>query len=141
MIYTLNATDVRRDWSAVIDNVVREKPAFIKRTRDELFLSNIDILLSLLDVYEFTATKYTEDDGSVTLALDAVDLAENAPSEDEAILQLSKSILEYANDYYNDFSYWSRGSRESHIPYVLKALILDDPHKIGELLKCHHGEI
>ena len=141
MIKTISSTDVRRDWSKVIDTVIREKPAFIKRTRDELFLSNINVLLSLLEAYEFTATKYIEDDGSITLSSDSIDLVENAKSESEAILQLSKSILEYANDYYNDFSYWSRGNRASHIPYVLKALIINDPHKIGGLLKCHPGEI
>ena len=141
MINAINATDVRRDWSTVIDSVVREKPTFIKRTRDELFLSNISTLNSLLEAYDFTATKYDEDDGSVTLSLDAIDLAENAPSENEAVMKLSQSILDYASDYYNDFSYWSRGNRAAHIPYVLKALVLGDPHKIGGLLKCHHGEI
>ena len=141
MINAINATDVRRDWSSIIDSVIREKPAFIKRTRDELFLSNIDVLLSILDAYDFTAIKYIEDDGSVTISLDTIDLVENAPTYDEAIMLLSKSILVYANDYYDDFSYWSRGKRVSHIPYVIKALILSDPIKIGEQIKCHLGEI
>ena len=39
---TLNATDVRKEWSTVIEKVVREKPQFIKRTRDYMFLANID---------------------------------------------------------------------------------------------------
>ena len=141
MINTINSTDVRRDWSNVIDSVIRVRPAFIKRTRDELFLTNIDVLLSLLEAYEFIAAKYVEEDGSVTLSLDAIDLVENAKTESEAILRLSISILEYANDYYHDFSYWSRGNRASHIPYVLKAIILRDPQKIGESIVCRHGEI
>lgn len=140
MINTLNATDVRRDWSLVIDSVVREKPAFIKRTRDELFLSDISAVALLLEAYEFNAIIYAEDDGSITLSLEEIDLVENAPSESEAIIQLSKSIQEYANDYYNDFSYWCRGNRKSHFPYVLKALILNDADKIGGLIKCHHGK-
>ena len=141
MLNTINATEIRNNWSSVVDTVIRDKPAFIKRTRDKLFLSNIDVLKALLDAYKFTATQYIEDDGSITLSLDAIDLAENAPTEKEAIKRLSESILDYAVDYYNDFSYWNRGNRESHIPYILKALILSDPKVIGGQLECRHGRI
>ena len=137
---TMKATDVRRDWSKIIDSVIREKPAFIRRTRDDLFLSNIAILHSILEAYEFNASKYIEDDGSVTLSLDAIDLVENASTEGEAILKLAESILEYANDYYDNFDYWNRGNRKSHVPYVIRALILNDSQKIGGLLKCHPGK-
>ena len=29
-----SATEVRKEWSSVLDSVVRDKPQFIKRTRD-----------------------------------------------------------------------------------------------------------
>ena len=71
---TLNATDVRKEWSLVIDNVVREKPQFIRRTRDYMMLADIDFLKILLEPYIFNATILTEDDGSITLELDEIDL-------------------------------------------------------------------
>ena len=137
----ISSTDVRRDWSSVVDSVLREKPAFIKRTRDYMFLSDLSVLESLLEVYTFSAVRFVEEDGSVTLSLDQIDLAENAPSEQDALKQLSLAILEYAEDYYNEFAYWSRGDRRLHIPYVLKALILNDVQKIGGLIECRHGGI
>ena len=138
---TLNATDVRKEWSSVVDSVIREKPRFIKRTRDYMLLSNLKTLETLLSAYTFTAKKFVEDNGSVTLSLNEIDLVENGTTENEAKYKLAKSILEYAEDYYNDFSAWSSApNREPHIPYVLKCLIIDDINKIGDLIKCRVGK-
>lgn len=139
---TINATDVRKNWSEVSESVIRERPTFIKKTRDYMMLSNMDFVNILLSGYEFSAIKFVEDDGSITLSLNEIDLVENAPTENEAILALANSILEYAVDYYNEFHLWSSApNKKSEIPYVFKALILDDAAKIGECIKCQVGEI
>lgn len=139
---TMNATDVRKNWSEVSEKVIREKPTFIKKTRDYMMLSNMDFISTLLSGYEFSAKEFVEDDGSVTLSLNEIDLVENAPTEKEAISILANSILEYAVDYYNEFQLWSSApNKKSEIPYVFKALILDDTTKIGEYIKCQVGEI
>jgi len=66
-----------------------------------------------------------------------LDLAENAPTEAEARKLLGKSILDYAEDFYKEFSLWSAApNRKSHIPYVLKALIINDAVMIGEAIEC-----
>lgn len=141
-MFVMNATDVRRDWSSVTESVVRERPQFIKRTRDKMVLASLSLFESVLDIYEFTANKYIEDDDSITLSLNEIDLIENDVNEQSAKYALSKSILEYAEDYFNEFSLWSAApNRKGHIPYVLKALILDDPEKIGELITiCQNGK-
>ena len=139
---TMNATDVRKNWSEVSERVIREKPTFIKKTRDYMMLSNIDFMAALLSGYEFSAKKFVEDDGSITLSLNEIDLVENAPTEKEALSVLANSILEYAVDYYKEFHLWaSAPNKRSEIPYVFKALILDDTKKIGECIKCQVGEI
>ena len=139
---TMNATDVRKNWSEVSESVIREKPKFIKKTRDYMMLSNMDFINTLLSGYEFTAAKYIEEDGSVTLSLNEIPLVENAPTEDEAISILSNSILEYVTDFYNEFNMWSSApNKKTEIPYVFKALILDDTAKIGACIRCQAGEI
>ena len=139
---TMNATDVRKNWSEVSESVIREKPQFIKKTRDYMMLSNMEFMNVLLSGYQFTAVKYVESDGSVTLSLNEIDLVENADSEEEAIKAMSASILEYAVDFYKDFNFWSSANnKKSEIPYVFKALILDDVAKIGECIQCQVGEI
>ena len=119
-MYTVSATDVRNHWSETMDRVVREKPAFIKRTRDCVVLANEDLFRDMLSAYTFSAVRYTED---------------------EAKLKLAESILDYAADFYNDFAYWSAAAnRKAHVPYVLRAIMLDDIHKIGECISCQAGK-
>lgn len=137
----MNATQVRSEWSTVVDKVIREKPQFIKRTRDYMFLSDVGLLNELLSAYNFHATVFDEENGSTTISLNEIDLVENGENEQDAVLKLAEAILEYSKDYYNDFSYWARGDRSAHKPYVFKALILNDIEKIGGLIKCRRGEI
>lgn len=135
------ATTVRKEWSAVCDSVIHNKPKFIKRTRDKMWFSNLEIMSELLEVYHFTAIKYIEKDGSITLSLNEIDLVENGPDEQTARLNLAKAILEYSLDYYNEYEIYSRSpNRKKHIPYIFKALIMDDPEKIGEMLQCQDGK-
>jgi len=139
---TMNATDVRKNWSEVSDSVIREKPTFIKKTRDYMMLSNMEFVSTLLSGYEYSAKEYIEDDGSITLSLNEISLVENAATKKEAIVLLSNAILEYAVDFYNEFQLYSNApNKKSEIPYVFKALILDDAEKIGACIKCQAGEI
>lgn len=136
-----SATEVRKEWSSVIDSVVHDKPKFVKRTRDCILLSNIEVIENILEAYHFTAEKFIETDNSITLSLNEIDLIENAETEKEARLKLGKSILEYSNDYYNEFSFWSSApNRKNHMPYVMKALIIDNAEKIGDSIQCQDGK-
>lgn len=140
-MFSINATEVRKEWSTIVDNVVREKPQFIKRTRDYMVLANMDLFEDVLSAYSFNAEKFIEDDGSVTLSLVEMDLVENAETEEQAKLSLAKSILEYSEEFYNEFQLWSKApNRKQHVPYVLKALMLDNASTIGELIQCHSGK-
>ena len=142
MFQLMNATDVRKDWSSVVDATVRVKPQFFKRTRDYVFLSDFHFMEELLAGYSYSAVRMEEDDGSVTIALNEIDLVENGKDENDARLKLAASILEYAEDYYSDYSYWgSAPNRKSHIPYVFKALFVGDIQKIGESIRCQAGTI
>ena len=142
MIPIMNATDVRKEWSTIVDSAVRVKPQFFKRTRDYCFLSDFYFMDELLKGYSFSAIQMTEEDGSVTLALNEIDLAENGKDEKDARMKLAASILEYSEDYYNDFSYWEGApNRRAHIPYVFKALFIGDIQKIGENIQCQVGKI
>ncbi len=135
------ATTVRKEWSAVCDSVIHEKPKFIKRTRDKMWFSNLETISEILEAYYFTATRYIEGDNSVTLSLNEIDLVENGKDEKEARLNMGMAILEYALDYYNEYEMYSHSpSRKKHIPYIFKALIIDNPEKIGDMLQCQDGK-
>jgi len=105
-----------------------------------MVLSDIGFINELLAAYVFHVRLFTEENGTVTASLDEIDIVENGETEFYAKKKLAESIVEYSEDYYNDFSYWSRGDRKSHIPYVFKALLIKDADKIGGSFICRHGE-
>jgi hypothetical protein len=95
----------------------------------------------ILEAYTFTADRYVEDDGSITLSLNEIDLVENGSDECDARTKLADAILEYANEYYDSYELYSHSpNRRPHIPYIFKALIVGDAQKIGDMIQCHDGE-
>jgi hypothetical protein len=106
-----------------------------------MWFSNLEIMNELLKAYTFTAQKFIEEDGSVTLSLNEIDLVENGSDEQSARINLGKAILEYSNDYYDEYETYSHSpNRKGHIPYVFKALIMDNAEKIGESIICQDGK-
>ena len=136
----LKATDVRKNWSLTLDSVVRERPAYIKRTHDSIAMMDVSTLNDLLIGYQFVAKKYQEDDGSITLSLVDIDIVANAPDETSAKKRLAAYIKEYAEEFYDEYEYWSKApNRKAHIPYVFKALTLDIDDIAGGI-KCQGGK-
>ena len=131
------ATVVRKEWSSVCDSVIRDKPQFIKRTRDEMVLSSYATMLALLNGYHFTASSCKEKDGSVSLSLNEIDLVVNGATIELAKREMGSAILEYAEEYYENYSLYSRApNRKDHVPYVMKALLLQKSDAIGEEIVC-----
>ena len=66
---------------------------------------------------------------------------ENGLDEQSARSALAKSIMEYSLNYYNEYELFSRApNRKGHIPYILKALIVDDEKQLEEMLICQDGK-
>ena len=137
----INATDVRKDWGRFIDSVVRNKPKFIKRSRDYIFAASIDMLNEMLKEYTLTATVYEEENGTITAELEEIDIAANGSTKEEALGILASNLQEYAEEYYNEFEYWySAPNRKAHLPYVLKVLLQDETEDILSMIKCQTGK-
>ena len=136
----LNATDVRKNWSVTLDSVVRERPAYIKRTHDNIAIIGVSTLNDILSGYRFNVKKIKEDDGSITLSTVEMDIIANAPDEISAKRQLAAYIKEYAEEFYDEFPLWSAApNRKSHIPYVFKALSLGIDEILEDIV-CQNGK-
>ena len=106
-----------------------------------MWFSNLETMSEILKAYVFTASKFVEEDGSGTLSLNEIDLIENGESEQAARLALANAILEYSTEYYMNYEMYSHApNRKGHVPYIFKALIMDDPQKIGESIQCQDGK-
>ncbi len=135
------ATEVRKDWSNVCDKIMHDKPQFVKRTRDKMCFFSFETMLDVLDIYQYTFEKIVEEDGSITLSLNEIDIIENGKNEFDARVNMANAILEYAMEYYDNYKIYSNApNRKKHVPYVLRALLIDDVQRIGESLICLNGE-
>ncbi|MCD8327056.1 MAG: hypothetical protein LUC90_10375 [Lachnospiraceae bacterium] len=113
----------------------------IDSIRDKMCFSNLKTMEEILSTYCFTAQKFVEDDGSITLSLNEIDLMENGTDERETRRKLGESILEYSTEYYNEYKLYSHASnRRRHIPYIFKALIMDDSEQIGDSIQFQSGK-
>ena len=105
----------------------------------EFAIVSAKLLKLFLDSLTFTVSFIPEDDGSFTGSVEELDLFANAPSKDECLTLLLDDMKEYAQDFYNDFQFWSSApNRKKHIPYVLKILSESD-EKLLEAMKCQTG--
>lgn len=138
--YYQSASEVRKEWSRTIDTVIRERPVFIQRTRDNLIMLDLATFRLLFEHIRFHVSVYTEKDGSVTCSEDDLDLVENAASQEECIQQLITAMRDYADDFYREFALWSKApNRRAHIPFVLKILASTNA-EIREDVLCHDGK-
>lgn len=139
----LKATDVRKDWGGFIDSVVREKPQLVKRSRDTMMVIDIEMMKSLTTAYRFTANYFREEDDSITLSLNEIDLVVNGTDVEDARTKMALDLKEYADDYYAEFSYWSSSTnRKSQWPYVLSVLLREENfEELKEIIPCPVGKI
>ena len=89
----------------------------------------------------FQVTVYTEDDGSITLSMDDMDLAVNAPSKEAAIKALCRDMVEYAEEYRKAFAMYSAApSRAAHAPLV-KEILSVTPQELRDALVFHSEQM
>jgi hypothetical protein len=120
---TVNATEVRNNFSYYIDTVVREKPIAVKRNRDILLFLSDQMAKDLLRGLTIQA-ELTKEDGIIVGTLEGFDIVVYGESEQEVIQKLAEGLLEYAQDYINDFKlFYNAPNRKGHYPYVLKTLL------------------
>jgi hypothetical protein len=130
----MSATEVRKDWSTWVDKVVREKPLLVKRTHDYFVGISVEHLNQLLGPYKFEMEVETETDGSLVVSLKGFDLIVTAQTLDEARQTMAHELLEYAQDYFNEFDLFYRApNRQEHFPYLLRILLLNNTEEIESL--------
>jgi uncharacterized protein YbcC (UPF0753/DUF2309 family) len=131
----INATDVRRDWSSFIDNVVRFKPSLVKRNRDYLAAISLEHLEVLLTPYRLTLEYEEEADGSFSGSLKELDILANAASLDTLKTAITKEMIEYAQEYMDEFNkYYDAPNRKPHFPYIMRVLIQKDEDSVRGLI-------
>jgi antitoxin YefM len=132
---TINASEARRDFSALVDKVVREEPVMVNRYRDNIMLLSSQHLLDLVNPVSFKAKYMKEADGTITATLEGFDLVVNAKDKNAAKIELASELTEYAEEYLNEFQlYHNATNRKKHFPYVLRVKLAKDLNEVTELI-------
>lgn len=139
MKMVLKASDVRKEWSKFIDEVKWVKPALVKRNRDIIAVLSFDLLEFILREYKLTVEINQEEDGSYTGILNEMDLMANAIDMESLELELARELLEYSEEYMNEFVlYYNSPNRKNHFPYVYRVILAsDDIEKVKKLFSFH----
>jgi len=131
-------SEARREFSAIYDSIYNAlKPAVIRRGRgEEILLLRKDIFRTVLEMFPLKAELLEEEDGSVTLALDRLDIAVNAPSLQQAVEEIVQELKIYARDYLDRAQlFLNAPNRRPHFPYVLRIALCDSDEEIKALIE------
>ena len=137
MLSELQFTEARNQFSTLYDSVFNSfNPAIVKRKQTEqVAMLRVDLLKMVLEDYKLNPEVIQEDDGSITLALDSLELYSNNSTLDLASKDLIEDLKIYAQDYLDRSQlFFHSPNRKPHFPYVLKILLCDNDEEIRKLL-------
>jgi antitoxin YefM len=138
MLTEVNFTEARNNFSSLYDQVFNTfKPAIINRKKTEqVLLLRADLQKMLLSCFSLNPEVITEDDNSVTLSLDQLEIYVNGNTLEEAIKILINDLKFYAQDYIQRSQLFLHApNRRSHFPYVLRILLCNNDEEIRSLLE------
>jgi len=138
MLTEIKFTNARKTLTDIYDNVWhRYLPVIIKRHQnEEVLLLRRELQQDILKAYLLKPEILPEKDGSVTVALNEIDIAVNATSLGEALDELVKEMKIYAQDYLDRLQlFLNAPNRKTHFPYVMRILLCDSDQEIKSLLE------
>ncbi len=138
MLDELQFTDARKDFTSMYNEVFNSyKPMIIKRKQaEEVLMLRTDLQKMLLSNFTLKPEILHEEDGSITLALDTLEMYVNAETPEKAIVDLIQDLKNYAQDYIDRSQlFLNAPNRRPHFPYVLRILLCENDEEIRSLLE------
>ncbi|TEB05962.1 hypothetical protein Psch_03004 [Pelotomaculum schinkii] len=101
MLTEVSFTNARKTLSEIYDGVWhRYHPVIInRRQNEEVIVLRRELQQDILQAYHVKPEILPEEDGSVTAALNELDIAVNASNKEAALDELAKELKLYARDY------------------------------------------
>jgi hypothetical protein len=138
MLDELQFTDARKEFTSMYNEVFNSyKPVIIKRKQtEEVLVLRTDLQKMLLSNFTLKPEILHEEDGSVTLALDILEIYVNGDTLDKAIIELVQDLKNYAQDFIDRSQlFMNAPNRKSHFPYVLRILLCENDEEIRSFLE------
>jgi len=141
MLEYIYSSEARKHFGETLDKIDEYKvPMEVKKkiaggTKDFIFISK-DSYLSILDQIKLNVRAVNEEDGSVTLELDSLNLLSWGETLEKAIDDLAEDLMNYAEEYKSDVqSYLNAPNRKDHYIYLLKIWPLKEKEEVIKALE------
>lgn len=138
MLTERNLTDARKSFSTLYDEVFNTfKPTIVTRKKtEEVLLLRVDLQKMLLSHFSLKPEVIAEDDKSITLTVNELEIYANANTMEEAVQELISDLKQYAQDYIQRSQLFLHSpNRRAHFPYVLRIMLCDNDDEIRDLLE------
>ncbi|MBA1333962.1 MAG: Exoribonuclease R [Firmicutes bacterium] len=138
MLTERNLTDARKSFSTLYDEVFNTfKPTIVTRKKtEEVLLLRVDLQKMLLRHFSLKPEVIAEDDNSITLTVNELEIYANANTMEEAVQELINDLKQYAQDYIQRSQLFLHSpNRRAHFPYVLRIMLCDNDDEIRDLLE------
>ncbi len=142
MITNRNLTTARQGFSELYTETFAQcRPSIIKRNKgEEILLIRADLQKMMLSAYTIKVKILNENDGSVTVTTEPLELWSNACDENTAMDELIKDLKMYADDYLSRAHYFLQSpNRKEHFPYVLRIAMCHSDEEIKEALEVTYA--
>lgn len=138
MLAELSFTEARKEFTSLYNEAFNNsRTVIIKRKKTErVALLRADLLKYILSEFALKPEVLNESDGSVTIALDQLELYANGETLEQAMDALVQDMKFYALDYMQRSQlFLNAPNRLSHFPYLLRILLCDSDEEVRRLLE------
>lgn len=85
----------------------------------------------------FSYTKIVDKDGSIVISSNDMDVVSMGKDEQEALSNFTSDLVEYAQEFYDEFEFWSSApNRVKHIPMILQIISAGNEQEVRNILRC-----
>jgi hypothetical protein len=138
MLAELSFTEARKEFTSLYNEAFNNSRAVIikRKKTEEVALLRADLLKFILSKFVLKPEVLNESDGSVTAALDQLELYANGETLEQAMDMLVQDMKFYALDYMQRSQlFLNAPNRRSHFPYLLRILLCDNDEEVRKLLE------
>lgn len=141
MLKEMFSSEARANLGETLDEVYDKKmPVIIKKkvaggSKDFIFISK-EVFNDFLNDIDFSINVFNEDDGSITLELEELELISNGDTLETATEELVDDLIIYMGEYIENIQLYSiTPNRKEHLKYIIKATIYEDKDSLIDSFK------
>jgi Antitoxin of toxin-antitoxin, RelE / RelB, TA system len=136
LMTTREASAVRQHFSRFVDDVVRVSPQIVhRRHRDAFMAVSLEHMRYLVQGNRLTLEYSNPEPNCYVGTLWPLVLVDEGTSYEDLVAKLVEQALSYAQDYFEDFSFFmSSPKTREQLPFIVNVLLQEDAEGIAALI-------